>query len=114
MATITPVSSRPAPEVVIFTWETLTEADTAASIVPNGTTTLAGTLQVFGTFGGATLVLQGSNDNSNWVTLRDTDGSNISFTTAGYAEFSTGMAYLRVSASGGSSQDLDCIMSLRG
>ena len=116
MATISPVetSIRGATSGLgIITWETLTESDTAASYSPNGLQSYAGSIQVVGTFGGATVVLQGSNDNTNWVDLSDPNGTAISFTAAGAAEFATAMAYIRPSASGGTSQDLDIIVSTR-
>lgn len=94
-------------------WETLTESDTAGAFIPTGLMGSAGCVQVVGTFGSATVVLQASNDGANWVTLKDTTGTAISFTSAGMAEFSTAALYLRPSASGGSSQDLDVTMVLR-
>ena len=76
MATINPVSSRPdltAMEQVL--WETLTQADTAAGYESRGR---EGNLQVIGTFGGATVILQGSNDGTNWFALKDRYGAAIS------------------------------------
>lgn len=113
MATITPETNNIAPGVNTVTWETLTEADTGAAFAPGSTDPLAGSVQVIGTFGGATVILQGSNDGTNWVGLNDVAGNAISLTAAGAAEFSTAMAYIRPSASGGSSQDVDVIVSLR-
>jgi len=100
----------------VVTWETLTNSNTAGTAYePARMRGLAGTVQVTGTPDSATLVLQGSNDGTNWVTLKDTLGSDISFTAAGYAEFSTAFRYLRPSTSGGSgSQDLDVIICARG
>lgn len=114
MANITAVASKPAPGVEVFTWETITEADTPLSILVNGTDPLAANIQLIGTFGGATFLLQGSNNNSDWVTLTDVNGNALSFGAAGAADFSTSMVYLRVSASGGTSQDVDAILSMRG
>ncbi len=39
-------------------------------------------LQIFGTFGGATVELRGSNDGVNYVVLADTQGIPLSFNTA--------------------------------
>lgn len=115
MATISPVDSviRSNSGLNIVTWKTLTESDTAAAYSPNSLEPIVGCVQVIGTFGGATVILQGSNDGTNWVGLKDTSGTAISLTAAGAAEFSTAMVYIRPSASGGSSQDLDIIVSLR-
>lgn len=98
-------------------WETLTSANAAGtSYRPNGTRAAIASVQFTGTFDSATAVLQGSNDGTNWVTLKDPqDGTAISLTSAGYAEVSTAMAYIRPSTSGGGgSQDIDCILVARG
>lgn len=100
----------------LVTWGSLTNSDTAGSAYqPDRTRTAIAAVQFTGTFDSATAVLQGSNDGTNWVTLTDTLGTAISFTSAGYAELSTAMAYIRPSTSGGGgSQDIDCILVARG
>ena len=40
-------------------------------------------VQVTGTFGGATCVWEGSNDDTNYATLNDAFGNALSFTTSG-------------------------------
>lgn len=99
-----------------ITWETLTSSNAAGSAYePERTRAAIAAVQFTGTFDSATAVLQGSNDGTNWVTLNDTLGSAISFTSAGYAELSTALAYIRPSTSGGSgSQDIDCVLVARG
>lgn len=100
----------------LVTWETLTSANAAGTVYESdGLRMAVATFQAFGTFDGATLVLQGSNDGTNFVTLNDTSGTAISLTAAGYAEVSTAFAYVRPSTSGGGgSQDIDCILVARG
>lgn len=39
-------------------------------------------VQVTGTFGGATVTIEGSNDNINFFTLVDPHGNNLSFSTS--------------------------------
>jgi len=98
------------------TWATLTSSN-AAGVVWNPVKQEAAfaTVTFTGTFDSATAVLQGSNDGSNYVTLKDTSDTAISMAAAGYAEVSTAMMYLRPSTSGGSgSQDIDCIIVARG
>lgn len=96
-------------------WETLTSADTVGSAVQ-----LWGaadrSVHVVGTFGSATVVLQGSNDNSNWVTLTDPLGAAISFTTTGLKQVSEITRYIRPSTSGGDgTQDVDVyVLARRG
>lgn len=38
--------------------------------------------QVVGTFGGASVVVEGTNDGVNWATLTDPQGNNLTFTSA--------------------------------
>lgn len=100
----------------VITWETLTSSNAAGSAYESGRTRAAiASVQFTGTFDSATAVLQGSNDGSTWVTLKDLSGTDISVTAAGAAEFSTAMLYIRPSTSGGGgSQDIDCIVVARG
>lgn len=116
MADITPTEARLFDDNYTVTWETLTSSNTAgASWDPKKTEASIATAQFTGTFDSATAVLQGSNDGTNWVTLKDMGASNVSFTSAGYAEISTAFAYIRPSTSGGGgSQDIDCILVARG
>ena len=116
MATITPAQDMPfggTGGVVELVWETLTPSDTAAEQETGGSQPIAGAVQVVGTFSGSTVVLQASNDGTNWVTLKDVTGTDISFTSTGMAEFSTAALYIRPSISGGSG-DVDVIVVLRG
>lgn len=70
--------------------------------------------QVLGTFGGATIVLQGSNDGTNWQTLNDPAGSPISFTSAGLAAVQEYCWQYRPLVTGGSSVDIDAILLVGG
>ena len=115
MVAIVSVPSQPVQGVTVYLWETLTESDTGASQLIGGTQTLHGSFQVIGTFGSATVVLQESNDNSTWVTVQDLEGADISFANAtGLLNFSSASAYFRPFASGGTGQDVDCRLSVRG
>lgn len=64
-------------------------------------------VQVSGTIGGATIVLQGSNDGVTYATLKDLQGNNLSFAAAGYAEFSSGAAFIKPSISGGTGDSIN-------
>jgi hypothetical protein len=96
-------------------WEGLTTATSpgdAFKLVSQAA--LAGCVQFTGTFGGATVIMQGSNDGTNWFTLKDILGFDISATAAGAAEFTTSAAFIRASASGGTGDDIDVVVVLRG
>lgn len=58
---------------------------------------------VTGTFGGATVVIQGSNDNVNFVTLNDKTATPValSFAAAGFKDIRELPTYIRASTSGG-------------
>lgn len=113
MADITPVRSSIQYNIEKIFWETLTTGDTAIYITPMGAAPICGSVQVTGTFGSGTFALQGSNDGTNWVTLKDTAGNDATLTAAGLIDFSTACAFVRPSTSGGSSDDLDVTMILR-
>lgn len=101
----------------VVTWESLTDSDAAGTYYKPGRARAAiAAVQFTGTFDSATAVLEGSNDGTSYVTLRNSqDGTAVSFTAAGYAEISTAMQFIRPSTSGGgASQDIDCILVARG
>ena len=106
MATVTPSYNGRAPitdpydgEVAIATWASITNADTAASVAYGSFADRS--VAVTGTFGSATVVIQGSNDGSNWYTLNDLQGAALSFTAAGLKGIAEVTLYIRPSASGG-------------
>lgn len=114
MATINPVQISAESGLNLVLWETLTDVDTAASLSTNGTVPIISAVQVVGSFGGAAVTMQGSNDGVNWINLKDVDGSAISLTAEGGAEFSCAYRFMRPNASGGSSQDVDIYLCMRG
>ena len=92
----------------IATWAGETTAGNAsiARYAPLTSLTTA-SVQVSGTIGGATIALQGSNDGVTYTTLKDIAGTDISFTAAGYVEFSSAAAFIKPSISGGTSDSID-------
>ena len=84
MAVIAPVNTFPietAQDVAVTLWSPMVLSDTATPVRLGLFSDR--TVQVAGTFGGATLALAGSNDGTNYVTLYDAQGSPLSFTGAG-------------------------------
>jgi hypothetical protein len=97
------------------TYDNLDTLDTAPkTLYAGGTSALAGSMQVVGSFGSGTVVLQGSNNGTDWVTLKGLDGEDISLTATGMVEFSTSALYLRPLITGGTADDVDVYIVLRG
>lgn len=71
------------------------------------------TVQVSGTFGSATVILQGSNDGSTWFPLTKPGATAISFTAAGGCAIVETPLYLRPSSSGGTASALSIVVSGR-
>jgi hypothetical protein len=98
----------------LFTYATVDSADSPSALLLDGTSTIAGYMQVSGTFGGATAKLQLSNNGTSWTDARDISGNLISITAAGGAEFSTAAIYVRPLVTGGSGTSLTVTLAFRG
>lgn len=109
MATITAVVEGRGGTALV-TWETLTSSDVGSAYAPLDTSGAVACVQMTGTFGAA-VVMQGSNDGTNWFTLKDMSGNDVSLTAAGLVDFSTAAQYIRPSA--GAVTDVDVILSVK-
>lgn len=114
MADVTPSSSR-GGGVVEVTWADVSTGDTVNGYTFGpGSAPVAGSIQFEDTFGGGTFTLEGTNDGTNWHTVKDVFGADISLTAAGMREFSLSCRAVRIGASGGSSDNVTATMILRG
>jgi len=95
-------------------WADVATGDTIVAYEISNQHGLAGAVQFAGTFGGATVTLEGSNDGTNYATLTDPIGTDISTTSAGIYEFSTAVRYIKPGISGGSGDAVDVTVVLRG
>lgn len=96
----------------IARWTAETTAGNASIARYAPKTSLAvASVQVGGTFGGATVTLQGSNDGTTYATLKDLQGNNISFTAAGQAEFSSGCPFIKPNISGGTGDSINATVT---
>lgn len=96
---------------LVYTWAAVTETDTFAAL--DMAEYEAAAVEFTGTFGGATIVLQGA-VLSTYATLKDAPGgSDISKTAAGWQTVGQQPRYVKPSASGGSSQSLTATLLLR-
>lgn len=114
MTTITPRRDNTVTGVPRVIWEEAATGDTLNPLTVTQQYGLAASVQVVGTFGGATVKLQVSNDGVNWADASDVQGNAISMTATGYFEISLSAAYIRPSITGGSGNDIDIIVVLRG
>jgi hypothetical protein len=98
---------------ILLTWEALGNADVGgAHAVPFAADT---TVQVIGTFGGATVKLQGSNNGADWFDLTKKGGTSAaSVTAAGGFAVNEMPAFIRPSTSGGTGTDVDVIVCVHG
>lgn len=96
----------------LATWTALATGDTGKPIVGIGLSDRS--FQASGTFGGATVILQGSNNGTDWVTLTDPAGAAISFTSTGLKQVLQVTKYMRPSVSGGAAVAINCDLLLVG
>lgn len=117
MATVSPEFSpvfAQGQTIMRSVWADLATGDTVVQLGVPGQAAVAGSVQFGGTFGGATIKLQVSNDNATYFDMKDLLGNVISATAAGFFEFSTAGVYLRPAISGGTGDAVDVTISLRG
>lgn len=102
MSTITPVNTFPfqtSQDVAITTWPGVAAGDTCGPIRLGVWSDR--TVQVSGSFGGATVHIQGSNDDIDYFTLTDPQGNPLSFAAAGLEAIIELPAFLRPTIVGG-------------
>jgi hypothetical protein len=114
MATIIPTTVEEQVRAAGYRWTDYSTADTSTPIKVQNMQGLAGSVQVTGTFGGATIALQVSNDGTNYATLKDGTGTAITFTAAGTAEFSTAALFVKPTSTGGTADNVTVTVILRG
>lgn len=71
------------------------------------------TVQITGTFGSATIVIQGSNDGTTYTTLTDPQGNAISKTSAAIETIAECPRFVRPSSSGGTGTAVDVVIFAR-
>lgn len=115
MATITAVVTKVEqgnPNAWIATWSAVGNADTGTAVsLALGSEK---SVQMVGTWASATIVLQGSNDGTNWAALTDPQGNAISKTADALEAVSEHTRYIRVSSSGGAGTNVNVIVFVKG
>ena len=92
-------SSTGSSAAFIATWPALAQGDTGDALPFSQYTDRS--VQVVGTFGGATLRVEGSNDGTNWAVLTDPQGNDLLITSAKIEMITEATLYLRPNVSGG-------------
>ena len=114
MATVSPVLNRTAESIPYLLWENVATGDTLNPYAVNARLGLDAAVQFAGTFGGATVKLQVSNDNTTYFDVKDTGGTTISATAAAIFNFSSAAIYFRPAITGGTADAVDIYLVLRG
>lgn len=116
MSNITPTvvkDSSPSGNVWIATWAVMGNADTGLPVSMGGASDRS--VQVTGTFGGATVTVQGSNDGTNYFTLADPQGNALTWTSANRLEAILELTrYIRAITSGGTGTSVTVDLLLKG
>lgn len=102
MATVSYSIAKKSKGYRLVVWSGLQNGDVGAPL--EGGPFSDKSVHVFGTFGtGGTVVLQGSNSASasDWVTLHDPQGANLSFTTSGAKAVLENTVWVRPAVTGG-------------
>ena len=112
MATIAATIDRDSiPGAVLATWAAMATGDVGGGIPIAYAADLTG--QVTGTFGGATITWQGSNDNTNWHPMTQKSGTgNMAFTSAAVHTANENPAWIRPAVTGGTSVAIDCTLAI--
>jgi hypothetical protein len=117
MATVSPAFdfvTAQAAKVPRVTWADIVTGDTITAFPVAAQAAVAGAVQFGGTFGGATIGLQVSNDGVTYFDMKDLSGTTISATSAAMFEFTTAAMYIRPVIASGSANAVDVTVVLRG
>ena len=84
MATVNPTIRNVGNDTLVFTWVLTNVDNDGAPVGPNHSDYADRAVQAFGTFGGAAVAIQGSNDDgANWFTVDDPQGVDLTLSAAG-------------------------------
>lgn len=117
MATVSPVVSSTqvqGVDVHKVSWTGVVTGDTLVGFGIPDRSAVAGAVQISGTFGGATVKLQASNDGTNYFDMKDITATALSAAAASLFEFTSSALYLRPSITSGSANSVNIILVLRG
>jgi len=114
MATVSPSINLSVAENPRVIWDGIVTGDTINSFTMSQQYGLAAAIQISGTFGGATVKMQVSNDNTNFFDMEDVTGTAVSTGSGALYEVSTAAVFIKPVVTGGSGNDIDVIIAFRG
>jgi len=113
MAVIDPTVSRLGDSAVV-TWAGVSTADTMTGYNISGGGPARMSVQLSSVaWGGSTVVLQGSNNNTTFVTVKDLNSTAVSATANAWFEVETCAAYIKPASSGGTADNVDVIIAFK-
>lgn len=110
--TIVMVTDPGVNRVYVATWAAIGDADTCTAIPMSGASDRS--VQFSGTFASATVLLNGSNDGTNYIVLTDPQGNAISKTSASIEQIMELTRFIKPSTSGGSGSAVTVSVLLKG
>jgi hypothetical protein len=112
MPLIQPEYTRIGEHTLQATW-VFTEADTCVPVQSRQSDYADRCVSIGGAFGGATVTIQGSNDDVEYAQLRDNTHTVISKTAFGIEQILETPAFIKPVAAGGAGQNLKVILNIR-
>ena len=116
MATVSPVVKVTSDGVPYVTWTGIVTGDTILPFTLKDQSGTQASVQIGGTFGGATVALNSSNDNATYFAMKDRSaaGTALSATAAAIFEFQTSAIYVKPVVTAGAANSINVTMTLRG
>jgi hypothetical protein len=114
MPTIPPVLSSTDEGIFYVEWEGIATSDTIVGYPLKNRYGLNAAAQITGTFDGATVKIQVSNDNSTYYDIKDIHGVAVSATDAALFDIGTSAGYIRPSITAGTGDSVTVRIVFRG
>lgn len=113
--TIAVTRTKVSEELSVYTWANLVLADATGAVLNRQVASFADrSVQITGTFDGATVIFEGSNDGTNFRTLTDPQGNDISKTAAALEQITELVLNVRPRVTGaGALTDITVILLAR-
>lgn len=111
--TVSPAINTTIADAPRYLWTALATGDTIDALKLTGIGARRASIQVSGTFGGATVKVQTSNDGTNFADIKDIHNTAISTTAAAMFEATSAAVYIKPVISGGTGDSVNVILHMR-